>query len=95
MTKTQQLIAGGILESARVMEGSRACGRTLAELDVRSRTGATVLSVVRGEMPEPTPGGATRLEAGDLVVLFGAHEAIDRALRLLEPEETPEAARGG
>jgi len=85
MAKTQQLIAGGILESARVMEGSPACGRTLGELDVRSRTGATVLSVVRGEMPEPTPGGATRLEAGDLVVLFGAHEAIDRALRLLEP----------
>ena len=80
MAKTQQLIAGGIIESARVMEGSAACGRTIGELELA----ATVLSVVRAEVPLPTPDGATRLEAGDLVVLFGAHEAIDRTLGVLE-----------
>ena len=76
---------GGILETAQVMHGSEAAGRTLAELDLRRRTGATVLSVVKDGKPQPTPDGPTRLDADDLVVLYGPHEAIDRALDVLEP----------
>jgi CPA2 family monovalent cation:H+ antiporter-2 len=85
LTKTRELIAGGIIERAQVMEGSEAAGKTLAELQIRSRTGATVLSLVRGEKPLPVPDGTTRLEAGDLLVLFGPHEAIDRAVDLFDP----------
>ncbi len=85
LAQARKLIVGGILETAQVMPGSRAAGKTLAELDLRRRTGATVLSVVRNEQPMPTPDGPTRLEAEDLVVLYGPHEAIDRALGMLEP----------
>jgi CPA2 family monovalent cation:H+ antiporter-2 len=85
LAQTRKLVMGGILETAQVMTGSEAAGRTLAELDLRRRTGTTVLSVVRNEKPLPTPDGPTRLEAGDLVVLYGPHVAIDQALRLLEP----------
>jgi CPA2 family monovalent cation:H+ antiporter-2 len=67
------------------MEGSEADGRTLAELGLKRRTGATVLSVVRDDGPLPPPDGPTRLAGGDLVVLYGPHEAIDRALMILEP----------
>jgi len=85
LVQARKLIVGGILETAQVMKGSRAAGKTLAELDLRRRTGATVLSVVRNEQPLPAPDGPTRLEAEDLVVLYGPHEAIDRALAMLEP----------
>jgi CPA2 family monovalent cation:H+ antiporter-2 len=85
LAETKKLIAGGILETAQVMAGSEAAGQTLAELNLRRRTGANILSVVRDERPMPTPDGPTRLEAGDLVVLYGPHEAIDKALQLLEP----------
>src|SRR5207245_10492856 len=88
LAATRKLGRGGTLETAQVMKGSLAAGRTLAELDLRRRTGATVLSVVRNEQPLPTPDGPTRLEAEDLVVLYGPHEAIDRALRMLEPAGT-------
>jgi len=87
LADARKIVMGGILETAQVMKGSDAAGRTLAELDLRRRTGATVLSVVRAEQPLPTPDGPTRLEAEDLVVLYGPHEAIDRALRVLEPRE--------
>jgi CPA2 family monovalent cation:H+ antiporter-2 len=87
LTDARRLMAGGILETAQVMPGSTACGRTLAEIDLRQRTGATVLSIVRGDGPLPDPDGHTRLEAEDLIVLFGTHEAIDRAQALLEPPE--------
>ncbi|HZP41770.1 MAG TPA: cation:proton antiporter [Candidatus Binatia bacterium] len=85
LAKAGQIIAGGILETAQVMEGSPACGRTIGELAIRQQTGATVLSVVRGAGPVAEVGPGTRLEAGDFVVLYGEHEAIDRALDVLEP----------
>jgi CPA2 family monovalent cation:H+ antiporter-2 len=88
LNQARKLVMGGILETAQVMAGSAAAGRTLAELDLRRRTGATVLTVVRADAPLPTPDGPTALEAGDLVVLYGPHEAIDHALRLLEPGGT-------
>ena len=79
------LIGGGVLESAEVIQGSPACGRTLGELNLRRATGAVVLTIVRKEKPLPAPDGTTRLEAKDLLVLYGPHESIDRALGLLEP----------
>lgn len=85
LAKAGKIIAGGILETAQVMEGSAAAGRTIGELAIRQRTGATVLSVVRGDGPVADVGPETRLEAGDFVVLYGAHAAIDRALAVLEP----------
>jgi CPA2 family monovalent cation:H+ antiporter-2 len=89
LAKAGQIIAGGILETARVMEGSEAAGRDLATLGLRRRTGATVLSVVRSGAPLPPPDPETRLEAGDLVVLYGPHGAIAAALQLLEPQVEP------
>ncbi len=88
LAEARQLIRAGILETVEVMPGSSVCGRSLAELDIRARVGVTVLNLVRDERPLPSPDGSTRLEAGDLLVLYGSHEAIDRALELLEPAGT-------
>jgi CPA2 family monovalent cation:H+ antiporter-2 len=90
----RQLVAGGVLETARVMEGSHAAGLTLAELALRNRTRTVVLSVVRDGEPLPTPGSETRLLAGDLVVVFGPHEGIDQALALFESAAADDAATG-
>ncbi|MFN8177898.1 MAG: cation:proton antiporter [bacterium] len=88
LAEAKKIVMGGILETAQVMRGSAAAGRTLAELDLRRTTGAAVLTVVRDGQPEPMPGGSTRLVEGDLLVLYGPHVAIDRALGLFEPTET-------
>jgi len=95
LRRTQQLVAGGILEVAQVLEGSEACGQTLGALALPARTGTLVLSVVRGGQPLPTPDATTRLQANDLVVLFGPHEALAKALALLEPRSAPESATDG
>ena len=71
----------------KIPGGKLTSDQLLAELDLRRRTGATVLNIVRNEVPLPTPDGGTVLEAGDLLVLYGPHEAIDRACRLFEPKE--------
>jgi K+:H+ antiporter len=92
LSETSKLVAGGIVERAQVMKGCEAAGKTLNELQLRRRTGAMVLTVVRAETPLPPPDGTTRLETGDYVVLFGPHDCIDKALELLEPQSGDESA---
>ncbi len=53
-----------------------AVGRTLAELDLRAQTGATVVAIQRGEAKILLPTGRERLEAGDVLAIVGAHEAV-------------------
>lgn len=63
--------------------GSAGDGKTLAELNLRGRTGATVLVVSRGEETIMMPTARHELRAGDAVTLTGAREAIDGAKTLL------------
>ena len=87
------LLAAGTTEVFRLDEGHGAVGQTLRALDVRHRTGATIIAVVRGEKPWPNPDPDMRLEAGDHLVLVGSHAEIERAFDLLEPEiDVPPAA---
>lgn len=76
-------LEAGTTDVFRVEPGSPAAGRTLRDLDLRHKTGATVLAVVRGERPSPNPAPDTALEAGDDLVLVGSHAEIDRAFDLL------------
>jgi CPA2 family monovalent cation:H+ antiporter-2 len=89
LEKAARVIEAGVLETALVQDGSAIAGRTLGEARVREETGVNVISLVRGDQPIPAPGADTRLEAGDLVVLHGAHEAIDAALRLFDAPAEP------
>ena len=66
------------------LEPSSPCvGRSLAELNLRGRTGATVLAISRGEKSIVAPTAAERLESGDLVGLTGSREAILAATLVL------------
>lgn len=58
-------------------------GRTLAEINLRGATGATVLAIRRGEDAVLTPTGHDTLAAGDMLVLTGTSEAIEAARELL------------
>jgi CPA2 family monovalent cation:H+ antiporter-2 len=70
-----------------VRESSRAVGLTLAELNLRGLTGATVLAISRrsgsGE-EQLVPTGKDRLRAGDVVALAGSNDAVASARELLD-----------
>jgi CPA2 family monovalent cation:H+ antiporter-2 len=66
-------------------------GRSLRELDLRRRSGATVIAVVRDGTSHLNPEPDLSLAGGDCLVLMGSHQEIDRAFDLLEAavEEEP------
>ncbi len=80
----RQLLPGlGDFEPVRVGDRSECAGRTLAELNLRGRTGAMVVALLRGDTQVAFPEAQERLTAGDLVALTGSHEAILAATRIL------------
>ena len=63
----------------RLDSGSAAIGRTLAQLNLRGRTGATVLAITRSQGGVIIPNATERLQAGDVLALAGTRDAIDAA----------------
>jgi CPA2 family monovalent cation:H+ antiporter-2 len=66
------------LHSVALVEGSRAIGRQLAELELLA-LGATVSALRRHGMRGLEPDPSVRLEAGDVVVLLGTAAAVTAA----------------
>ncbi|MEW6638222.1 MAG: cation:proton antiporter [Actinomycetota bacterium] len=71
LRRTSRLIE---TEWVRVGEGDGLDGKTIGELGVRDRVGASVVAVVRGEDVLPNPGPQTRFRAGDVVGVLGTPE---------------------
>ena len=80
----RELVPGlGSLETVALEAASPVIGKTLAELDLRSRTGANVIVIQRTSGGVVTPMGSEALEAGDRLSLSGSQDALDAARRLL------------
>lgn len=67
----------------RLKAPSSAIGKSLAELNLRGLTGATVLVIRRGDEGVLVPTAQEVLQADDVLALAGTHEAIDAARQLL------------
>ena len=67
----------------RLTGSHAAVGRALADLELRGRTGATIIAISRGEDVVLVPDGHEELREGDVVALAGTGEAIDAAKNLL------------
>jgi len=73
----------GAPQAIRVGTGTHAVDKTLAELNLRGLTGATVLAIIREHDGVLTPTGRETLQAGDLLAVAGTAEAIASTERLL------------
>ena len=72
---------------ARIDPACPIVDRTLAEIDLRGQTGATILAIMRAGEPVLVPDGHDFLRAGDLVALAGTEDSVEVALRMLAPPQ--------
>lgn len=79
------LDAAGNLEItwATLSGESTLAGKTLAEASLRTRTGASVVAILRGTELMPNPSSETRLSIGDRLGIIGQADQIAAAERLL------------
>jgi CPA2 family monovalent cation:H+ antiporter-2 len=76
----------------RLDERCGAIGRTLADIDLRGQTGATVLAISRGRGGVIVPSARDVLEVGDVLALAGTHEDVAAARKLLLAPPAPAEA---
>ncbi len=77
------MLAGLDYVPMAVPAGAGCDGQTLASLNLRSRTGATVIALYRGDETIVFPTGHEQLAAGDVLAVSGSNEALERARGLL------------
>lgn len=82
-TATHMLPGIGAPRPFHVAADHYAAGKTLAELALRGRTGATVLGLARSGVGIAAPDKDQRIEAGDTLVLVGTREAVEAAALVL------------
>jgi len=59
-------------------------GRALGDTRARTRTGASIVAVVRGQDVIASPGPGGRLEAGDVLVVIGTRQGIAGVQRIVQ-----------
>lgn len=83
MTSVTRMIEGATTDTFYLEPGSPAVGKSLLELDLRGKTRALVIAVVRDGKHTLGPESDFVFKAGDILVLVGDHQALDDAFELL------------
>jgi len=79
----QQRLEGLAIDWVTIPEGSSVVGTTIAEGAFRTRTGTSIVAVVRGGTTLPAPGPEHRFEPGDVTVAVGTTDGLAQLRSLL------------
>lgn len=80
---SQHLEIDLVTEHIPVTSKSPYSGRTLGDTQVRSRTGASIVAVLRRTSAEPSPTPDFRFASGDVLVVVGTREGVDAVAELI------------
>jgi CPA2 family monovalent cation:H+ antiporter-2 len=72
------------IASVTASDSGEGVGQSVRELDLRGRTGATLLAAEREGQLQPVPGPEFRVRAGDVLVLAGTPQQVAQAAQLFE-----------
>lgn len=82
---TQQ-VEGLAIDWLKIEDGSPYVDRTIADAEVRTRTGVSIVAVIRDDEALPAPGPDFVFAAGDSVVVVGTPEGIASTRLLLSAD---------
>lgn len=74
------------LDGYRISEGSHLHNKTIKELQIRKKTGVTIIATRRGKTVHTNPEPAFRLKGGDILLFTGDRESMKKALSYFRGE---------
>lgn len=87
LTNLQQSIEGLAIDWLPIHPSWACAGHSIAEMMVRTHTGVSIVAVIRGDKTTPSPTPEFKLLSGDMVVVVGTAEGIQKAADLLQKNE--------
>lgn len=83
LAEVQQHLEGLAIDWITLPAGSPFVDATIADGQFRTRTGVSIVAVVRGESTIAAPGPEHRFESGDVVVAIGTPDGLAQLRNLL------------
>jgi TrkA domain protein len=83
LTALQQDIQGLAIDWLPIVDGTPYAGRTIADTRARTRTGVSIVAILRGESAHPAPGPEFPLEPGDTLVVLGTVRGLEELAVIL------------
>lgn len=79
----QQQIEGLAIDWLTLGSGTPYSGKSIGDARIRTRTGVSVVAVIRGEQAVPAPGPEFVIQAEDTLVVVGTSEGIKKVDEIL------------
>ena len=83
LAAVQQRLEGVAIDWVTIPAGSPLVGSTIRDGQFRTRTGVSIVAVVRGETTLPAPGPEFAFDAGDVAVAVGTPAGLSQFAGLL------------
>jgi len=84
-------LAATLTESVQVEADHWAAGRQIGQLELKQHTGTRLIAFIRGGQVHPNPEPGLELAVGDVLILFGRHAMLDKAVRQVREGPHPAA----
>ena len=78
-----EILAAGITDTFYVNEENPNLDKSLAELNLRAKTNATIIAIVRESKTITNPGPNEKIISHDTLVITGTHKSVDTAFQFL------------
>lgn len=83
LAELQQRIEGLVIDWLPLRDDSAYAGRTIGEAQIRSRTGVSVVAILRGDEAIAAPGPEQQMLARDYLVVVGTPRGVEQVVELL------------
>lgn len=80
------ILSESVTDTFFVGKDSPIAGKTLAEIDLRRKSGVMVIAVVRKAATKTNPPPDFPVEEGDILAIIGSHAEMDKAMQVLKGE---------
>jgi len=81
-----ELLSARLTDTFYLNDDNKFIGKTIGEMNLRSRTDATIIAIVRKGTTITNPSAKEFLQSGDTLVITGTHKAVDNAFNILSEE---------
>ena len=78
-----EILAAGLTDTFFIDEKNSHLEKTLAEINLRAKTDATIIAIVRNGKTISNPSGKEKFLQNDTIVITGTHQSVDKAFEYL------------
>lgn len=82
-THLDEILAQGLTETYYVNDDNIHINKNLTEINLRAKTDATIIAIVRDGKTISNPSAKEIIQAADTIVIYGTHLSVDQAIDVL------------